>query len=146
MDIAIRRVGVHDVSLFERVAADVFDGPIDADRLSKFLAKPVNQMVVAVYDGQVIGQAAVIVHLHPDKPPELYVDEVAVASQHRQNGVARRMLDELVVWGIERGCQSAWLGTEMDNLPAQVLYTRYAQAVPIVMYQWDLDVVATRKK
>jgi len=33
-----------------------------------------------------------VIHLHPDKPPELYVDELGTASSHLRLGIGRRLM------------------------------------------------------
>jgi ribosomal protein S18 acetylase RimI-like enzyme len=138
MSIEIRRITPHDTALFERIADDVFDEPIVAERLAAYLKNPANLMVLAVVNGEVIGQVAAVLHQHPDKPTELYVDEVGVTPRFQQQGVAKQMMQEMLVWGRERGCEEAWLGTEPENVAARALYARFAEAEHIVMYQWDL--------
>jgi len=71
----IRRVAPHDATLFDRVAPDVFDAPIDAERLAAYLGEPNHCMLVAMRNGEVVGQVAAVIHRHPDKPTELYIDE-----------------------------------------------------------------------
>ena len=122
MEIEIRRVGPGDAGLFDRVADDVFDDAIDGGRLAAYLAEPGHFMVVAVAAGEVVGQVAAVVHRHPDKPTELYLDEVGVAPALQRRGIARRMIDAMFAWGRELGCEEAWVGTEPDNLPARALY------------------------
>ena len=138
--IAIRRVTADDEAIFDRVAADVFDEPIVAERLAAYLADPVNLLIVAIKAGEVVGQTAAVVHRHPDKPTELYIDEVGVTPSLWRRGVAGRMLDEMFAWGRELGCEECWVGTELDNLAARALYeSRGATAVPIVMFEYELD-------
>jgi ribosomal protein S18 acetylase RimI-like enzyme len=125
MPFSIKRLSTADASLFDNIAPDVFDEPIDAARLPAYLAAPGHMMVLALEGDLVVGQCAGVVHRHPDKPTELYVDEVGTASTHRRQGIARAMLDELFRWGRELGCKEAWLGTELDNDPANALYRGY---------------------
>ena len=140
MSVEIRRAGPGDEGLFERVAEDVFDYPVDPAALAGYLATPLHHLVIALADGVVVGQVAAVVHRHPDgRPVELYIDEVAVAPGHRRAGIARLMLDEAFDLGRELGCAEAWVGTEADNLPATALYeTRGAEAEPFVMYVFKL--------
>jgi len=133
MTVSIRRIEALDKTLFQRIAPDVFDDPIDPDRLEAYLAAPGHVMVLALEDGLVVGQCAGVIHRHPDKPTELYVDEVGTASTHRRQGVARAMLDELFAWGRELGCAEAWLGTELDNIAANALYRGYRPAEDTAM-------------
>lgn len=125
MPFTVKRLSSADAALFANVAPDVFDEPVDPVRLAAYLAEPGHIMVLAFDGDLVIGQCAGVLHRHPDKPTELYVDEVGTASTHRRQGVARAMLDELFRWGREAGCEEAWLGTELDNDAANALYRGY---------------------
>ena len=135
----ILRIGPAQARRLERVADDVFDEPIDPARLAAYLAQPNHLMVLAVSGGEVIGQARGMVHRHPDLPTELYIDNLGVAQDRRREGVATRMLDELVAWGREKGCEEAWVGTEVDNVPARTLYEgRGSDAETFVLYFYEL--------
>jgi ribosomal protein S18 acetylase RimI-like enzyme len=134
MSIQIRRITAHDTALFERIADDVFDGPIVPEWLAAYLSNPATLMVLAVIHGKVIGQVAAVLLHHPDKPTGLYIDEVGVSPRFQRQGVAKQMMEEMLVWGSE----DVWLGTEPENVPARALYAKFAEAEPIVIYQWDL--------
>jgi len=125
MDIIVRRMQPGDETRFQTIAPDVFDEPVDASRLNDYLREPGHLVVLAFEGDLVVGQCAGVVHRHPDKPTELYVDEVGTASTHLRRGIARLMMDELFAWGRELGCTEAWLGTETDNEPAKALYRQY---------------------
>jgi len=126
MPFTLKRLTATDHDVFIRIAPDVFDEPVDPSRLVAYLATPGHIMVVAIDDGSIVGQCAVVMHRNPDKPTELYVDEVGTASTHRRQGIARAILEELFHWGRELGCEEAWLGTELDNDAANALYRGYA--------------------
>jgi len=135
LGVEIRRVGPQDKGLFERVAEGVFDEPIDGARLAAYLAAPGHLMLVAVRAGEVVAQVAAVIHRHPDKVTELYIDEVGVAPALHRRGIARAMLDEMLSLGKSLGCDEAWVGTEPDNVAARGLYERYRkEAEPFVMY------------
>jgi aminoglycoside 6'-N-acetyltransferase I len=139
VDIEIRRVGVGDANLFDRVAEDVFDEPIDGLRLAAYFAEPGHLMIVAIAGGEVVGQVAAVVHRHPDKLTELYIDEVGVTPALHRRGIARRMLEAMFAWGRELGCEEAWVGTEPDNVPARALYeSRGSKGERFVMYVYEL--------
>ena len=125
MGITLRRMQPGDEAMFQSVAPDVFDEPVVVERLHAYLRTPGHLMVLAFEGDLVVGQCAGVLHRHPDKPTELYVDEVGTASTHLRRGIARMMMDELFAWGRELGCEEAWLGTEADNEPAKALYRRY---------------------
>ncbi len=89
-------------------------------------------MLVAFHAGEVVGQVAAVIHRHPDKPTELYIDEVGVTPALQQQKFARRMLDELLALG---KALEAWVGTEPGNGPARGLYASHGvTAEPFVMY------------
>jgi aminoglycoside 6'-N-acetyltransferase I len=120
--IEIRRMTPGDDGWFRNVAPEVFDEPVHEGRLATYLGTPGHLMVLA-FDGElVVGQCAAVIHRHPDKPTELYVDELGTAITHRRQGIARALLAEMFAWGRERGCTEAWLGTELDNDAAKALY------------------------
>lgn len=146
MTIEIRRLTARDASLLERVADEVFDQPVDRERLTAYLAEPRHLMLVALADGIVVAQLAAVIHRHPDKPTELYIDEVGVAPQFQRQSIARRMLEAAFSIGRELGCEEAWVGTEPDNLPARGLYEQQgAEAEPFVMYVYDLRAPSPEK-
>ena len=139
MPIELRHVTTGDEALFERVAEGVFDEPVDPARLAAYLAEPGHHMIVALKDGEVVAQCAAVIHRHPDKVTELYIDEVGVAPALHRQGIARKMLDAMFALGKSLGCGEAWVGTEPDNLPARGLYeSRGAKAVPFVMYEYEM--------
>ena len=122
-------------AVMDNVAFDLFDEPVKPDLLSAFLAEPTHWLVVAVLDGRVIGKSSAIVHKRPDKPDELYLDEIDVIPEHRRRGIAKKILDHMLVLADERGCEECWLGTEKDNIAARKLYeSNGAKAEGIVLY------------
>jgi ribosomal protein S18 acetylase RimI-like enzyme len=128
-----------NTDLLNRVAVDVFDEPIVPERLATYLENPANLLIVAVTNGVVIGQVAAVLHHHPDKPADLYIDEVGVTPEHQRRGIATRLMEEIVTWGKTLGCEEVWLGTEIDNTAARALYVRYAEAQEIVIFSWELE-------
>ena len=138
----IVRLSPDNAGLLDRIAEDVFDEPVRPDRLAAYLADPGHIMLVAVSDGIVIGQCAAIVHRHPDKVTELYIDEVGVSPAFQRKGIARAMVERMLAIGKELGCGEAWVGTEPDNLPARGLYERLEvkrdEAETFVMYVYRL--------
>jgi aminoglycoside 6'-N-acetyltransferase I len=142
-EIEVRLVAADEAELFDRVAEEVFDEAVDPARLAAYLAMPGHHMVVALDQGTIVGQVAAVVHRHPDKPTELYIDEVGVADGYRWRGIARRMLGVMLAYGKAIGCEEAWVGTEPDNLPAKALYEQRRgkgddEAEEFVMYVFKL--------
>ncbi len=87
-----------------------------------------------------VGQCAAVLHLHPDKPTELYIDEVGTASTHRRLGIGRQLTKEMLAWGRERGCQAGWLGTEPTMLQPEGFMISFSdQGEEIMLYEFELD-------
>jgi ribosomal protein S18 acetylase RimI-like enzyme len=80
-------------------------------------------------------------YVHPDKPPELFVNEVGVADAYQGRGIGGRVLRALLDRGRALGCAQAWVLTSPDNAPAVRLYAgaggRPADE-PTVLYAFDL--------
>jgi aminoglycoside 6'-N-acetyltransferase I len=137
MPLEIRLLAPDDADVLQRVAPDVFDGPVHPHWTAEFLADPRHHLVVAVEGGVVVGMTSAVHYVHPDKAPQLWINEVGVASTHRRQGVARRMLEAMLAHGRALGCTEAWLGTEEDNVPARGLYERAGgDAEVFVGYTW----------
>jgi len=140
MSIEILRLGPDDGSILSRVAEEVFDHAVDARSTRAFLADGRHHLIVALDEGLVVGMITAVDYVHPDKAPQLWINEVGVAASHRRRGIARRLLDAMLAHGRTIGCTEAWLGTEPDNVPARALYES-ARGKPeaFVLYSWDLE-------
>ena len=137
--IAYRRVAAGDEALFEQVADKVFDAPVDPDRLAAYLASPGHVMVVALAGDTIVGQAAAVLHFHPDKVTELYIDEVGVSPAWQRRGIARHMVRELFRIGRELGCGESWVGTELENMAARGLYEGFdGEESTFALYEYEL--------
>ena len=119
---SIHFLGPDDAAILSNVAADVFDNPIDTRWAAEFLADPRHHMVVAIVDGVVVGMASAVHYVHPDKGPELWINEVGVAPAYQRRGIGKHLMQALLAHGRTLGCREAWLGTEMDNTAARGLY------------------------
>jgi len=122
VSIEIRVLLSGDEQLLMSPAAEVFDSPPDAALTREFLDDPRHHMVVAVDDGQVVGFASGVHYIHPDKPAELFINEVAVASTHRGCGLGKSLLRALLDVGRAQGCILAWVLTDGSNAGAKALY------------------------
>ena len=139
MAIQLKRMQPGDELDFTEIAPDVFDEPIHPERLEAYLLEPGHLMLLAFDNGVVVGQCAAVIHRHPDKVTELYVDEVGTASTHLRQGIATRMVEAMFSWGRELGCREAWLGTELDNLEANGLYIKVGgKGEKMVYYEFEL--------
>ena len=134
MPVELRRVTSLDEEIFGRIADDVFDEPIKPDRLRAYLAEPGHLMILALDEGVVVGQCAAVIHRHPDKVTELYLDELGTASTHRRRGIARQLIQAMFDLGRDLGCGESWLGTELDNIAANGLYLAFGGTAEHMAY------------
>ena len=122
MTIEFKVLGAGDEHILSQVAPDVFDSPVDERLTAEFLKDPRHHIAVAVDEGVVVGFASAVSYIHPDKPAELWVNEVGVTPTHRNRGIARSLLALLFGVGRQEGCATAWVLTERENSPAMRLY------------------------
>jgi ribosomal protein S18 acetylase RimI-like enzyme len=66
--------------------------------------------------------ASAIAYVHPDKPLQLFINEVGVSERCQRQGVGRRLVNALLKQGNILGCTEAWVATEPNNLAARALY------------------------
>jgi len=119
----IRLLGRGDSAALERVADDVFDEPVNPEWAREFLNDSRHHLAVALDGATVVGFASAVHYIHPDKPPELWINEVGVAPSHHRRGIGRQLLEALFEHGRSLGCGQAWVLTEEENDAARGLYT-----------------------
>ena len=137
----IRILTPGDASVLDRVDPDVFDEPVDPRRASEFLGDPRHHLAVALDDGMVIGMASAVHYVHPDKSPELWINEVGVAAMHQRRGIARQLLQALFARGRTLGCVQAWVLADQSNTGARRLYASaggHAAPEPCIMIEFPL--------
>lgn len=112
-----------DETILMNVAAGVFDNPIDAELTREFLGDPRHHIAVAIDDGLIVGFASAVHYIHPDKPPELWINEVGLAPTHRGRGLGKSVLRALFEVGRAHNCTLAWVLTYRSNVAAVALYS-----------------------
>lgn len=140
--IIVRVLGKDDLAVLDTVAEDVFDGPVDPRWAGEFLADPRHHLAVAIADGVVVGMASGVHYVHPDKAPELWVNEVGVSPPFQNQGLGRRLVRLLFARGREVGCATGWVGTDFDNLIARKLYRSVGgveESQPFVLVNFSLE-------
>jgi ribosomal protein S18 acetylase RimI-like enzyme len=122
VSIVVRVLGSDEAHVLDHVAADVFDHAVDPRWCAEFFADPRHHLVVALDGEVVVGMASGVHYVHPDKPPELWINEVGVAPTHEGRGLGRRLVSTLVVHGATLGCREAWVLTSPSNEAANRMY------------------------
>lgn len=140
--VVIRAVGPEAADVV--LAADVFDHPAAAEATRRFLGPPGqpdprNILVLAWLDGRVAGFVSGTVLDHPDKPRNLFLQELGVNDFAQRRGIARALIAALRAEGRARGCTATWVLTEADNAAARTTYAAAGGAGTegVVMYEWD---------
>jgi ribosomal protein S18 acetylase RimI-like enzyme len=138
----IRLLTAADAQVLSRVDEDVFDQPVKPELVRAFLANPANLLAVAVQEGMVIGMASAIAYVHPDKPLQLFINEVGVAAHAHRRGIGKRLVRALLERGKDLGCAEAWVATEVENTAARALYASLRgreDEKRAVVYTFDLS-------
>jgi len=134
--ITIRNLGPEDAHILDRVHPDVFDNTPDPSRAWAFLATRINELVVALDAGTVVGFASGTVLMHPDKPTAFFIQEVGVADAYQGQGIATKLMRRIGDLARDRGCEDIWVLTEEGNTTARGLYKKLGgvEADGLVMY------------
>jgi len=122
MAVEVRVLGPGDAETLLAAADGVFDGPVDPRLAARFLGDPSHAIAVALDGGRVVGFASGVAYVHPDKPLEMFVDELGVAPTHRRRGIATRVLRALLDRARALGCREAWVLTDRENAAAMATY------------------------
>jgi ribosomal protein S18 acetylase RimI-like enzyme len=147
--VEIRLLTVADLAVLDRVEDDVFDFAVRPVLAAQYLSTPGNLLAVAICSGVVVGMASAVAYLHPDKPLQLFINEVGVSDRMRGQGIGKRLMHTLLERGRTLGCTEAWVATEVNNKAARALYDAVAGTEDqdqAVVYTWKLsDPVAGAK-
>jgi aminoglycoside 6'-N-acetyltransferase I len=131
-----------DEAVLSNVDGELFDAPVQADLIAQFLDDPRHHIAVARFAGRVVGFASGVHYVHPDKPAELWVNEVGVVPKHQGKGIGRLLLASLFDSARSVGCRQAWVLTDRSNARACKLYRslggQEASRRP-VMFEFRID-------
>ena len=140
--IEIRLLTPADAGVLDRVDSDVFDNPIQPRLAEWYLASPNNHLVVAIESEEVVGMASAISYVHPDKPLQMFINEVGVSGTLQRQGLGKRLVGRLLDLARAMGCHEVWVATEEGNTSARALYASVlGREDPdrAVVYTWCLQ-------
>lgn len=135
-------LGPQDEAVLDGVAPELFDHEIHSRWAREFLHDPRHHLVVALDGATVVGFVSGVHYVHPDKSPELWINEVGVAPSHQRQGIGQQVLQAMLRHGRTLGCREAWVLTSPDNAAAIRLYRSLGGLAPdeaTVMYNFPLD-------
>jgi aminoglycoside 6'-N-acetyltransferase I len=136
--VTIRTLRPDDLALLIAVREGLFDNAVLPDQAQAFLDDPMHMICLAFAGDDAVGMATGTIVLHPDKPPQLFVNEVGVREAWQRRGIGRAVTEHLIAAARARGCVGAWLGTEPDNVAALALYrSMEGEEETFVGFGWD---------
>lgn len=111
-----------DRAILDNVAPGVFDNSVDDSLVAQFLGDHRHHLAVAIDGDQVVGFASGVHYVHPDKPAEMWINEIGVAPSHQGRGLGKAVMRTLLQHAKRLGCCEAWVLTDRSNLAAMRLY------------------------
>jgi len=120
----------------------VFDHKINPDYLAAFLNCPRHFMFIARDGDKVVGMVSGVEYFHPDKAPQMWINEVGVAPEYQNQKIGRRLVQTIVDHAEEKGHTYAWLGTDVSNKAGQACFNAVPEGEPpqeFLLYEWDLE-------
>jgi ribosomal protein S18 acetylase RimI-like enzyme len=119
-------------------AASVFDDPLDARAVTRFLSSETHHMLIAYEDERPVGFVTGVEMTHPDKGTEIFVYELGVLEHAQNRGIGRALVRALGGIAIARGCYGMWVLTGAGNDAALRTYERAGgkRSEGQVMFDW----------
>ncbi|MCD7806379.1 MAG: ribosomal protein S18-alanine N-acetyltransferase [Lachnospiraceae bacterium] len=119
MEIEIRRMRVEDAAAVAAIEAESFSEPWSCEAFREMAAREDALYLTAVSDEKIAGMCGLLIG-----PYEAEVFNVAVSPKLRGQGIAGRMLPELLRQGCERGVREFTLEVRASNDAAIHLYEK----------------------
>jgi len=126
--ITIRNLGPEDAHILDRVRPGLFADAADPSRVWAFLATRVNELVVALDRGEVVGFACGTVLMRPDAPTRFLIQRVEVHPDCRRQGIGRRMMERICDLAWDRGCAGIFLALGEDDAAMRALSEKLGAA------------------
>ena len=139
-DIEIRLATIDDLAAIEKVGDSLFDNPIKRNRAIEFFDDGRHHLILAFSHDEVVGMASGFHYVHPDKDPELFMNEVGVVEAYQNQGIGRALVKALWNYAQSIGCKEAWIGTEKSNIAAQNCYRAAGgepDDEPFILFEFD---------
>jgi len=123
MSIQIKRLDKNSQADLSKLAEDVFDEALNPKFTADFLADERHHLIVALDDDMVVGMASAVHYVHPDKAPELWINEVGVSPSYQAQGIGKQLMNALLEHARTLNCKEAWVLTDETNTAAKKLYS-----------------------
>ena len=122
MTTEIQALSPGDESILDAVAEDVFDHPARKELISEFLGDPRHHLVVAIENSTVVGFASALHYVHPDKEPQLWINEIGVTPSRQRAGIGSALIQKMREIAQTEGCTEMWVLTDRSNQQAMKFY------------------------
>lgn len=127
IDIQIIRPETHDpkeiADAMQTEDWESLEDHYNSDGVAKFISESKHFFLLAYVDEKVVGMlTAYILERMDQKIRNMYVDEVETKPNFRKQGVAKAMMEKIIEIAKAEDCSELWVGTELDNEPANNLY------------------------
>lgn len=119
MEITVRQLREEDIPELSRIEGESFSMPWSAEAFRGLLTRPYCTYVVALADGKVAGCCG-----YTDSFHEATIDNVVVAPEYRNRGIAQIMLKKLMEQGTASGIEAYTLEVRVSNLTAIHIYEK----------------------
>jgi len=139
-DVEIRLATVEDLKAIEKVGDALFDHAIKRNRAIEFFNDSRHHLFLAFDGAEVVGMASGFHYVHPDKDPELFMNEVGVLDAYQNRGIGTELVKQLCNYAKGLGCQDAWIGTEKSNIAAQKCYEKAGgkpDTEPFILFEFE---------
>lgn len=120
MKITVRELREEDVEELSRIEAECFSMPWSADAFRDLLFRDYCTYLVALADGRVAGCCG-----YTNLCDEANIDNVVVAPEYQNSGIAQIMLADLLERGYRSGVEAFTLEVRVSNLTAIHIYEKF---------------------
>ncbi len=117
--------------------------PPGADYLKKLLSRDDFIALAAIKYGNVVGGlTAYQLHKYEQERSEIYIYDLAVASEHRRQGAATALIGELKAMASQQNAYVIFIQADYDDDPAIELYSKLGRRENVLHF----DIVVTDTK
>lgn len=137
-NVEIRKLGARDLPMLLALPEGLFDNAIDPVQAQAFLADPMNLLFMAFADDKGVGMASATMLRHPDKAPQLFINEIGTLEHYRGRGISKALCRRAIMTARSLGCHSVWLSTDARNTEGRALYRSLGgtETENLVIFEW----------
>lgn len=108
-DLSVRMAVSADAAILLSSGDRIFDAAADPDLVAGFLADPRHHLSIAVAGETLVGMCSGVHYIHPDKPAQMWINELGVDEDWRRQGIATRLMGVMTNHAETLHCTEAWV-------------------------------------